>query len=304
MTDYEQRSDGYTAVEDQYAGYTVVDRNETKIGKVDDLFLDENDQPEYFGVKMGFLGTSSILIPAELATIDDERGFIEVSQTKDAVKNGPAFDDDQEITPEYENEIRSYYGLGAAEERGSYGDYYGDEESAGHSGAGTTDSGSTGTVGAGMSMGDTESGEFREHDENVEGVLQPGSDLEDEDELRVQRSEEELRAGTHEREAGSIKVRKRVRTERERIEVPTRHEEVSVERVPMAGEATEAQIGEDEVSMPVVEDEVVVEKRTVAKEEIRVRKDAVEDTEVVEEDVRKEEVEVEDATERGRDTDR
>ena len=25
MTDYEHRSDGYTAVEDQYAGYTVVD---------------------------------------------------------------------------------------------------------------------------------------------------------------------------------------------------------------------------------------------------------------------------------------
>jgi stress response protein YsnF len=45
---------------------------------------------------------------------------------------------------------------------------------------------------------------------------------------------------------------------------------------------------------------VVTEKRAVAKEEIRVRKDAVEDTEVVEEDVRREEVEIEDDTERGR----
>jgi stress response protein YsnF len=34
----------------------------------------------------------------------------------------------------------------------------------------------------------------------------------------------------------------------------------------------------------------------VAKEEIRVRKDVVEDTEVVEEDVRREEVDVEDET--------
>ncbi len=147
-------------------------------------------------------------------------------------------------------------------------------------------------------MGDTETGEFREHERNQEGVSQPGSDLEDEDELRVQRSEEELVAGTREREAGAMRVRKRVRTDRERIEVPTRHEEVSVERVPVEGEASEAEIGEDEVTVPVTEEEVVVEKRPVAKEEVRIRKDVVEDTEVVEEDVRREEVEVEDDTER------
>jgi len=167
-----------------------------------------------------------------------------------------------------------------------------------HSGAGTTDSTSAGTVGSGMSMGDTESGEFREHDRNQEGVSQPGSDLEDEDELRVQRSEEELRAGTREREAGSVNVRKRVRTDRERIDVPTRREEVNVERVPASGEASETQIGEDEVSVPVVEDEVVVQKRPVAKEEIRVRKDVVREERIVEEDVRREEVEIEDDTTR------
>ena len=297
----EERNDRFTAVEDQYAGYTVVDEGGSKIGKVDDLFLDESDQPEYFGVKMGFLGTSSTLIPADIATINNEQGFIEVSQPKSTVQDGPAFDDDREITPEYENEVRSYYGLGPIESSGSYGDY---EETNGHSGAGTTDSTTAGTVGSGMSMGDTETGEFREHDLNQEGLSQPGSDLEDEDELRVQRSEEELRAGTREREAGAMKVRKRVRTDREQIEVPTKHEEVSVERVPVEGEATEAQIGEDEVSVPVTEEEVVVDKRAVAKEEVRLRKDVVEDTEVVEEDVRREEVEVEDATERSSSTDR
>jgi stress response protein YsnF len=35
-----------------------------------------------------------------------------------------------------------------------------------------------------------------------------------------------------------------------------------------------------------------VEKRPVAKEEVRIRKDVVEDTEIVEEDVRREEVEI------------
>jgi uncharacterized protein (TIGR02271 family) len=69
--------------------------------------------------------------------------------------------------------------------------------------------------------------------------------------------------------------------------------------VPVESEATEAEIGEDEVSVPVTEEEVVVvDKRPVAKEEVRIRKDVVEDTEVVEEDVRREEVEVEDDTER------
>ena len=129
-------------------------------------------------------------------------------------------------------------------------------------------------------------------------VVADPTDVSHEDEVRVQRTEEELRVGTRERKAGSIRVRKRVRTDRERIEVPTRHEEVSVERVPVEGEATEAQIGEDEVVVPVTEEEVIVHKRPMVKEEVRIRKDVVEDTEVVEEDVRREEVEVEDRTQR------
>jgi len=79
--------------------------------------------------------------------------------------------------------------------------------------------------------------------------------------------------------------------------VPIRHEEVSVERVPVEGrEASEAEIREDEITMPVTEEEVITEKRPMVKGEIRIRKNAVQDEEVVEEDVRREEVEVEDAT--------
>jgi uncharacterized protein (TIGR02271 family) len=243
----EERTDRFTAMEDRFASYEVYDQAGEKIGKVDDLFLDESDQPEYIGVKMGFLGTRSTLIPWELATVDEESRRIDVSVDKETAKNGPAFDDDQEITPEFESEVYSYYGLQRAmttEESGTYGAYQGE----------TTD----------------------------------------EDELRVQRTEEELRAGTREREAGSVQVRKRVRTDRERMEVPTRHEEVTVERVPVEGEATEAEIGDEEIRVPLTEEEVVTEKRPVAKEEVRIRKDVVEDTEVVEEDVRREEVDIDD----------
>ena len=63
MIEREQRNDGFTEIEDQYAGYTVYDKDYDKIAKVDDLFVDESDHPEYIGVKMGFLGMRSTLIP-------------------------------------------------------------------------------------------------------------------------------------------------------------------------------------------------------------------------------------------------
>jgi uncharacterized protein (TIGR02271 family) len=190
-----------------------------------------------------------------MATVDDERKTIVLSTDKETAKNGPSFDDDREITSEFEIEVYAYYGLqqtASTEERGAYSDY-----------SGTTS----------------------------------GTDVDERDELRVQRTEEELVAGTREVEAGQVIVRKRVVTDRERIEVPTRHEEVTVERVPVSeSTATEAEIGDVEVVVPVTEEEVVVEKRAVAKEEVRIRKDVVEDTEVVEEEVRREEVDVEDDT--------
>ena len=123
-----------------------------------------------------------------------------------------------------------------------------------------------------------------------------------EKDLNIQRSEEELRTGVRQREAGSMNVKKSVRTEREEVRVPKRREEVEVERVPAEGEArevTEAEIGEDEeFVVRVYEEEVVVTKRVVLKEEIRLRKRVVEEEEVVEVDLRKEEVEIDDQTKR------
>ena len=364
----------------RFEGYQIYDQHYEKVGKVDDLFVDENDEPEYIGVKTGLFGGPSTLIPMDLVRVNDFRQLVEVASDKETIKNAPSFGDDAEITADFEERVYAYFGATREPpppERGGYGAYHHDEyadvdvaygersraresgappvapveyeypaadretaalsspadEERGyaearpeaepvaepregarvydwdirterretdraHSGAGTSGSESAGTVGSGMSMGDTETGEFREHERNQEGISQPGSDLEDEDELRVQRSEEELRVVTRERKAGVIRVRKRVRIDHEHIEVPTRHEDVTIERVPVDGEVTEAEIGEDEVVVPVTEEEVVVQKRPVVKEEVRIRKDVVEETEVVEEDVRREEIEVEDDTER------
>ena len=124
--DREPRSDGFTAIEDRYAGYDVYDPAGERIGKVDDLFVDEADSPEYIGVKMGFLGTRSTLLPFEVIRNTDDGGRrLEVSIVKDAAKNGPAFDDEEEITSDFEREVHSYYGLEYTDgERGGYGHYH------------------------------------------------------------------------------------------------------------------------------------------------------------------------------------
>jgi uncharacterized protein (TIGR02271 family) len=120
-----------------------------------------------------------------------------------------------------------------------------------------------------------------------------------EQDSKVQRSEEELHAGVRQREAGQVNVKKSVGTEREEVRVPKRREEVEVERVPVNREVAEAEFGDEEVVVQVFEEEVVVSKRVVLKEEIRLRKRIAWDEEVVEVDLRKEEVEIEDQT--GRD---
>jgi hypothetical protein len=100
-----------------------------KIGKVDDLFVDENDQPEYIGVKMGFLGARFTLIPRVLVNGIEEAGVrivvckvVSVEKTK--AKDGATFDDDREITPKFEIEVHSYYDLRRAFTTGESGAYY------------------------------------------------------------------------------------------------------------------------------------------------------------------------------------
>ena len=284
---------GGLAYEERYADYEVHDRAGDRLGHVDSLFIDEDDRPEYLGVKMGLLGTRSTLIPwAKVTRADEEGGYLEVAVDKETAASGPAFEDDQEITPELERQVRGHYGLEqAAEDRGAYSDYStGAEQTVTAAGPGDP----------GAARGDTVAGGLSDRHDAGEASSPAGSDPAAEGEIRVQRSEEELVAGTREREAGAMRIRKRVRTEREMLEVPVRREEVRVERVPVSEGTPGAEIGEEEIVVPVTQTEVSVSKRAVVKEEIRIRKDVVEETEVVEEDVRREEVEIEDDTDRRR----
>ena len=109
-----QRDDyRFATLEEQYAGYEVYDVNGERLGKIGYLFVDENDELKYVGVKMGSLGTRSTLIPMDVVSIDDRRRRVEVSRSRKMVKEGPSFDEDQEITPEHEEQIRGHYELGS-----------------------------------------------------------------------------------------------------------------------------------------------------------------------------------------------
>ena len=120
------------------------------------------------------------------------------------------------------------------------------------------------------------------------------------EEARISRSEEELKVGKRERQAGAVEVEKHVETERVRKPVTLHHEEVEVERRPASGNLKSAEFTDREIRVPVTEEEVVVEKRPRVVEEIVVRKRDVEETAMVDETVRKERVDVEEHRDRDR----
>jgi uncharacterized protein (TIGR02271 family) len=108
-------------------------------------------------------------------------------------------------------------------------------------------------------------------------------------EARLILSEEELNVGKRQVRAGEVGLRKTVETEHVTEKVPLMHEEVEVERRPLTGRAAaDARIGEDEVRIPLMAEEAVVEKRTVPKEEVVARKRQVTDEQTVEADLKRE----------------
>src|ERR687894_165934 len=128
MTEEERvaSEDRLRELEEKYEDYKVYDSQGEKIGKVDDLFVDETDREEYIGVKMGFLGLKSTLIPMDIVRVNEGDKSMEVSDSKDHVKNAPSFDDDEDITRAYEDRIRSYFELESLESSGgAYGAYAG-----------------------------------------------------------------------------------------------------------------------------------------------------------------------------------
>ena len=113
------------------------------------------------------------------------------------------------------------------------------------------------------------------------------------------RSEEELRVGTTERERGRVRLRKYVTTEQVQQTVPVQRERVRVEREPITDANLDAatsgpELSEAEHEVVLREEEPVVEKRVVPRERVRLDKETVTGEEQVTEELRKEQVDVQD----------
>ena len=139
---------------------------------------------------------------------------------------------------------------------------------------------------------ETDDRSFQTADRNVETAEQHSAA---QDHVRLTRAAEELRIGKRQVQAGEVEVKKTVETEHVRQPVTLRTEEVDIERRPVTSGTVsgDVQISAEEIRIPVTEEQAVVEKRPVVKEEIVITKRSSETQQTVEADVRSERVDVE-----------
>jgi uncharacterized protein (TIGR02271 family) len=123
-------------------------------------------------------------------------------------------------------------------------------------------------------------------------------------EATIKLSEEELKVGKREVEAGGVRLRKIVRTETVNQPVQLKREEIVIERVPAGQQGTpgQAAFSGEEVFIPLRREEAVVEKEARVREEVRVRKQDQTDEQQISEKVRREDIEIEETGEARRRT--
>jgi uncharacterized protein (TIGR02271 family) len=113
------------------------------------------------------------------------------------------------------------------------------------------------------------------------------------DEERVVLSEEEMVVGKREVAAGEVVVHKHMEEQVVRQSVPLMREHVEVERRPVPeGVGFEPRTVDGVLYVPIVEEELVITKRLVAREELVIRKTQVTEEQVVEETLRRERAEI------------
>jgi len=113
-------------------------------------------------------------------------------------------------------------------------------------------------------------------------------------EVETTRRKEELEVGKQLAPLGNVHVQKRVEAEQVEQDVPRRVERPAFERLAAAeGDSGEIEtLPDGSVSIPVLEEEIVVTKRVVVRERIVVRKEVATEVERVEAELRSEHVDV------------
>ncbi len=253
---------------DRYLGYDVVDLSDNKIGTLECMWSDHTGEPAFVGVKTGWLFGKTHVVPADNVQVGVQDNRIRLPYAESKIKDAPAFESDCQMSPEKEEEVRRYYGIG-----------------------------------------DTRQNVSNREDTSTRQT-QPGrSDAEKPtratpEQATIQLSEEELKIGKRQVEIGGVRLRKIVRTEVVNQPVEVQREELVIERVPadQAHSGRQQAFNQQEVYIPLRREEVVVQKEARLREEVRARKAKQTDTQQVKEQVRKEDVEIEETGEARRST--
>jgi uncharacterized protein (TIGR02271 family) len=271
-------------------GRTVVDRSGNKVGKAGQVYLDDRTgQPVWVTVKTGMFGNKDSFAPLSGATTKGDDVALAVD--KDKVKDAPKIDDDGHLDDGQQDALYDYY----ADSLGGQSQPAGSQNAADPSlnvGGGTT-GGTGGTSGGtGGTTGGMDGGTVGGPGHDTSG---PNTDD------AMTRSEERVNVGTEQVTAGRAKLRKYVVTENVTQTVPVSHEEVRIEREPITdanvGAATDGPaISEEEHEVTLHAERPVVEKEAVPVERVRMGTETVTDQETVNENVRKEQIDVDNPT--------
>ena len=265
-----------------WQGRAMVDPAGDKLGTIDAIYLDdETGQPEWATVTSGLFTAKIAFVP--LAQAQATGDSVQVPYDKDQVTSAPTMRADGSLSQDDEAELYRHYGLDYSEHR--------------------SDSGlPAGTAGQGIDSRDRDGdGIYDDVQDSAVGRDTSGPTTDQ----AITRSEEELRVGTQTREAGRVRLRKYVTTEQQTVTVPVQREEVRVEREPITDANLDAAtsgpaISEEEHEVTVHEEQVVVDKRAVPKERVRLDTETVTDERQVSEEVRKEQIQVDDQDQLGR----
>ncbi len=263
-----------------WRGNDVVDRDGDKIGKIEEIYLDEQtDQPEWLAVKTGLFGGKLTFIP--LAEAKAEGDGVRVPYENSLVKDAPNAEADGALSQDEEQALYRHYGLDYGESRSDSG----------------LAEGRVGTTGRDVDVDhdhDHDHDHDRDRDRGTVGRDTSGPETDG----AMTRSEEELRVGKTERETGRARLRKYIETEQVQTTVPVQREEIRVERETITdanrGDALSGgDLTEEEHEVTLRAEEAVVDKQVVPKERIRLDKDVVTEERQVSEEVRKEQIEIE-----------
>ncbi|MFD0484257.1 DUF2382 domain-containing protein [Kineococcus sp. GCM10028916] len=263
---------------DALFGATVTGTDGDKIGKVDEVYLDnQTGQPEWVSVKTGLFGSNVSLIP--LAEADVNGDTVTVPFDKAKVKDAPHHDPGAELSETDEADLYRYYGIADTSSTTSGTGTAGNHVETGRD---ATTTGTTGTAGLATDSATRSAG----HDTS-------GPNTDD----AMTRSKEELRVGTETREAGRARLRKYITSETVTRTVPVSHEEVVVTREPITeanrGDALSGgDLTEEEHEVVLTEERAVAAKETVPVERVQVGTQTVQGTETVEAQVREEHIEL------------